>query len=156
MLQIQFQNRKIFLKFYLIFSLKDPSSVRAPKQIDHWIKKNVAWRSRGRIKREREWVSIHTKTISVPIFLLHEKRRPKKKTQLITPLFSKILHVISRMPSDTLFKFSSQAEKTATKMPLVTLDPNKPKLLTATNSVRSAPNYKKEYFITKKNSWKWN
>merc|ERR1712079_149106 len=70
-------------------------------------------------------------------FLLHEKRRPKKKTQLITPLFSKILHVISRMPSDTLFKFSSQAEKTATKMPLVTLDPNKPKLLTATNSVRS-------------------
>lgn len=43
------------------------------------------------------------------------------------------------MSFDTLFKFtSSQAEtKIATKMPLVTLDPNKPKLLTATISVRS-------------------
>jgi len=38
------------------------------------------------------------------------------------------------MPSDTLTKFSP-AE--TTKMPLVTLDPNKPKLLTTTNSVRS-------------------
>ena len=44
------------------------------------------------------------------------------------------------MPSDTSFKFSSQAKKkTATKMSLVTLDPNKPKILTATNSV-SSPN----------------
>jgi len=37
------------------------------------------------------------------------------------------------MPSDTKLKFS----QTETKMPLVTLDPNKPKLLTTVNSVRS-------------------
>ena len=53
------------------------------------------------------------------------------KTQFISSLFK--IPMWSRMPSDTKLKFS----QTETKMPLVTLDPNKPKLLTTVNSVRS-------------------